>query len=246
MFDAKSLLDQFVGSAKTGQTGDIINKGKNFAQNNAAGLAGGALAGGLAGILLGSKKARKMGAKAATYGGMAVVGGLAYKAYKDYTSKAGTTNTAQPNQPQPAQGQIPSYQISPTPEKMATEADFQHKIDQNFARAILTAMLQAAKADGHIDTDEQQRIFDRIDELGLGVEEKAFVIDEMRAPLDLEKVVAAATDQETAIELYTASRMAIEPDLPAEKAYLQMLAARLAIPEDLKQHIDATIAEAMA
>ncbi len=68
-------------------------------------------------------------------------------------------------------------------------------------------MISAAKADGHIDRDEQDRIFDKIDEAGLDSEAKAFLMDELRSPLDLDKVVASATCEETAAEIYAASRL---------------------------------------
>lgn len=65
MFDAKRLLDQLVGSGAAG--------------GFAGGLAGGALANVLSG-----KKARKVAGSALQLGGMALVGGLAYKAWQNY------------------------------------------------------------------------------------------------------------------------------------------------------------------
>ena len=50
-------------------------------------MASGALAGGLATILLGSKMGRELGGDAVKLGGMAVIGGLAYKAYSDWQAK---------------------------------------------------------------------------------------------------------------------------------------------------------------
>jgi uncharacterized membrane protein YebE (DUF533 family) len=78
MFDAKRLLDQFLGSqsgpdGKGGGAGEFMK-----------GAGGGALAGGLAALLLGSHKGRKIGGKALKMGGMAAVGALAYKAYRDW------------------------------------------------------------------------------------------------------------------------------------------------------------------
>ncbi|MFN0192308.1 MAG: DUF533 domain-containing protein, partial [Aestuariivirga sp.] len=67
----------------------------------------------------------------------------------------------------------------------------------------------------------------------------AFVMDELRKPLDIEKVVAAATSPELAVEIYAASFLAIDPDDPAEQAYLAMLAARLKLAPDLKTRIEA-------
>ena len=95
-------------------------------------------------------------------------------------------------------------------------------------------MIAAAKADGHIDAVEQQKIFGKLDELDLDTEDKAFVMDELRKPLDIDSVVAAATTPELAVEIYAASFLAIDPDDPAEQAYLAMLASRLKLDPGLK------------
>ncbi|HCR65335.1 MAG TPA: DUF533 domain-containing protein, partial [Oceanicaulis sp.] len=50
-------------------------------------------------------------------------------------------------------------------------------------------------------------------------------------------VVAAADTPEHAAEIYAASLVAIEIDTPAERAYLQMLAARLELDSDLVNEI---------
>ncbi len=73
MFDAKKLLDQFLGGAKDGKTGGLSG---DFMK--------GAGAAGIAGILLSSKSGRKLAGSAVKYGGIAVLGGLAYSAYKNW------------------------------------------------------------------------------------------------------------------------------------------------------------------
>ena len=113
------------------------------------------------------------------------------------------------------------------------------------ARLLVTAMISAAKADGYIDPAEQKRIFDRLDTVSLDAESKAYVMDQLRAPLDLDGIVKAASSPEVATEVYAASLLAIDPDHPAEKAYLQMLAARLGLADELVQEIHRT-AEAAA
>lgn len=45
---------------------------------------GGAAAGGVMGLLVGSKKGRKFAGKAAAVGGAALIGGIAFKAYKNW------------------------------------------------------------------------------------------------------------------------------------------------------------------
>ena len=55
------------------------------------------------------------------------------------------------------------------------------------------------------------------------------MFDELSAPLNLDAVVAGADTPEHAAEIYAASLVAMDADTPAEKAYLQMLAARLGL-----------------
>jgi len=61
------------------------------------GAGGGALAAGAMGLLLGNKKARKFGGKALTYGGLAALGVIAYKAYGNWQAQqAGATGRRAP------------------------------------------------------------------------------------------------------------------------------------------------------
>ena len=63
--------------------------------------------------------------------------------------------------------------------------------------------------------------------------ERALVWAQLEEPVDLEAIVAAATTPERAAEIYTAALLAIEVDTPAERGWLDMLAARLDLPADL-------------
>lgn len=246
MIDPKRLLDQFLGAGSAGQLGGILGgQGGQAApgQGGAGGLgnilgglgdraranpmASGALAGGLATLLLGSKMGREFAGDAVKLGGMAVLGGLAYKAYNDWQARqAGQT-------PAPAPAQIPPPPSNSPFMPKGNEADER-------ARLLVTAMISAAKADGYIDQAEQKKIFERLDSVALDAEAKAYVMDLLRAPLDLDGIVRGASQPEVATEVYAASLLAIDPDHPAEKAYLQMLAARLGLADDLVQQIHST------
>jgi uncharacterized membrane protein YebE (DUF533 family) len=238
MFDAKSLLDQFMGGQNQGQQGgnrgpfgqgggDLLQQ----AGNMLGGFGGGALTGGLAGLLLGSKGGRKLAGNALTYGGMAVAGALAYRAYQNYQAgKQASPAAATPLLPPPAN----------TPFNPAQEAD-----QQSLARNLLRAMIAAAKADGHIDAAEQTNIFAQMDKMHLGAEDKVFVMDELRAPLDVDAVARAARTPEEAAELYTVSLLAIDVDNSSERAYLALLAARLRLDDRLVAHLHATVEGAL-
>jgi uncharacterized membrane protein YebE (DUF533 family) len=44
---------------------------------------------------------------------------------------------------------------------------------------------------------------------------------------------------EQGAEVYLASRLAIDPDVPAERVYLDALAAKLKLPAELRAQLDA-------
>jgi uncharacterized membrane protein YebE (DUF533 family) len=223
MFDAKRLLDQFLGGQDGKGAGEFMK-----------GAGGGALAGGLAAILLGTKTGREFGGEALKLGGMAAVGALAYKAYRDW--QAGKEVPAAP----PAQPSVPMLPApSGTPFNPSSESG-----QQKLARHLLRAMIAAAKSDGHVDADEQARIFAEMDKLPLAADDKAFVMDELRAKLDIDAVAGAAETPEEAAEIYTASLLAIDIDNAAERGYLAMLAARLKLDDALVAHLQQTVAAA--
>ena len=227
MFDVKQLFDRYLGG-QAHQASGGVNEAGTF-----GGLAGGALAGGLVGLLAGTKSGRKIGKNALLYGGTAVIGGLAYKAWRDWqngkpapmpqTSTA--ARAAQP--PAPPSGSA----FLPQP---GQEADLN--------RALIRAMIGAAKADGQIDAEERQRIFQQINELGVDAEIRSFVMQELAQPLDLNPIVDSASCPETAAEIYAASLIAVDPSGAAEKGYLSMLAARLKLDPALVDHLHANVA----
>ncbi len=231
MFDAKSLMDQFLGG-QSAPADQQKGGGGNF-----GGIAGGAVAGGLAGLLTGSKKGRKIGKSALTYGGMALLGGLAYKGWSDW--RAGKQPPAAHSLPG---GGGAAFEAPPAGSPFMPPAEEENGL----GHALIRAMIGAAKADGHIDAAEQQRIFKQVNDLGLDADSKAFVMDELAHPLDVDAIAAGATCPETAAEIYTASLIAIDPDGPAEKSYLANLAARLKLDPALVQHLHANVNMAMA
>ena len=231
MFDPQKLLEQFLGGGQPGQPGQPCKGGGvpgGMSPDFVKGLATGGVAGGLAGILLGGKTSRKMAKGAVKLGGTAALAGLAYKAYEAWR--------ASQQAPVP---EVPAAMkdVTPKPEDTPFLPGPQAERD-GMSLAILRAMIAAAKADGHIDAEEHNRIFGKLDEFNLGTEEKAFLIDELRKPLDIDAVVKAATTPELAVQIYAASFLAIDPDDPAEQAYLAMLASRLRLDPGLKLSIE--------
>ncbi len=253
MFDTAKIMNELLGAGSGNSSfgkSDVLQKGKDYLGKNSGSLASGAVAGGLAGFLLGSKKGRKMTKKAAKYGGMALVAGLAYKAYNNYqANKPGAQNTP-PEEPQSqssptaleivdAQGEVP---VVPGNSAFALPDSSQGK--QDFSAMLISAMIAAAKADGQIDGAEHQAIFAKVEEHGLDNEAKAFIFDQLNKPLDIDSLVKSAANEEQAVELYLASLMAIDVDTAAEQAYLNMLAARLELAPQLVEQIHQAVQQA--
>ena len=103
-------------------------------------------------------------------------------------------------------------------------------------------MIAAANADGHIGADEQKQIFEAANRSELDAEDKAFVFDAIQKPPSPIQIAALAGDQEQSAELYLAARIAIDPDHPDEKAFLQNLSQALTLPGDLVSHLDSQVA----
>jgi uncharacterized membrane protein YebE (DUF533 family) len=232
MFDPKQLLEQVLGGNAVGgmrNAGQMAKDRLNRA-SGAEGFAGGAVAGGLLGLLLGSKGMRKMAGGALGYGGAAVLGALAHRAYQNYQAGKSVSATAPPMTVTEIE-QVPAAQL-PHAAPAAGGGPFE--------LVLIEAMVGAAKADGHVDAQEQQRLFSEVERMGLDPESKAYVFDLLNKPADPSQLASKVANQEQAGELYLASRLAIDPDHPAEKAYLDALASRLKLPNELRAHLEAS------
>lgn len=229
MFDPKALLDQVLGSSAAGGLRDAGNsvKGKLDQYSGSGGFVRGAAAGSLIGLLLGGKGAKKMAGNVLGYGGAAALGALALKAYQDYQSQ----KAAGPVSLTPEQFEQLSAKPLPHAQPAADGGPF--------ALVLIRAMVGAAKADGHVDATEQQRLFQEVGRMGLDADAKAYVFDLLSQPVDMNSITSAVASPEQGAEVYLASRLAIDPDVPAEKAYLDALAARLKLPAELRSHLDA-------
>jgi len=228
MFDPKKLLDELLGSNIPGTTGtvrDQADKAVQMAKDNP--LAAGALAA----VLLGTGAGRKVTGSAVKLGGLAAIGGLAYKAYQNY--KADQQASVEPVAKEP--------ELLPPPSETPFHPSQAPQGEDEFALTLIRAMIAAAKADGRIDDDERKKIVGRIGLAGLDSHASAFLDEELASPLNLDDLVAQAKTDAQRVELYTASRLAISADTRAERGYLDLLAGRLNLPDNLIDHIEATI-----
>jgi uncharacterized membrane protein YebE (DUF533 family) len=103
----------------------------------------------------------------------------------------------------------------------------------------IRAMIAAAAADGRIDEAEQQKIFGSLKQAGMEQGAEAFVRKELSAPASIEDLVAGVTNEQEAVQVYTAARIAIDADQEENQAFLLNLANGLGMDAQLAQHIDA-------
>ena len=185
------------------------------------------LAGAVAGGLLMSKGGRKLGKRALEVGGMAALAGVAYAAWRRYEQGAASEADATP-------AQLRDTGFLPSPLAPAAGDDL--------GTALFRAMVAAARSDGRLDRVERQQLFAQIEKLELDEAQRAELFAQVESPVSLDEVVAAATTKQRAIELYAASRAAIEPDSAAERGYLALLAARLGLEDELVASIERELA----
>jgi len=103
--------------------------------------------------------------------------------------------------------------------------------DEEIARVMLRAMLQAAKCDGRLDEAEQAQVTQMVGDVS--PEEAALIRTELAAPVDIEGLVAEITPGMEQ-QAYMMSLIAIDLDSQAEANYLIDLAGALRLtPEQV-------------
>jgi uncharacterized membrane protein YebE (DUF533 family) len=215
----QSMLGQATQSIQnhTGQNPSAQTPQGNNSQGLSKLLVPGAL-GGLAGLLLASKSSRKLltkyGTSALLVGGGAVAGSVLWNKYKDRVREA--------HQGEPQFGQ----QHSP--------------VDVRTER-LITALVFAAKSDGHIDDKERQIIEQQLRDAGIEGPGRNLIQQAIDQPLDPQRLVQGVNNEEEALELYFLSCAAIDIDHFMERSYLNALGDALKIPKDVREGIEQDI-----
>jgi len=212
-FNAQGLRNQFLGAS---QTGGRSRQTQQLGRGGSRGMGGlgGSLAAGALGMMLGSRRGRRMGGGLARTGGAAALGMLAYRAYTEWQSRQGTTGEAR------------------TLDRVSGDEAEAH------SRAVLTAVVAAAKADGHIDEQEHAAIDAELDKLSDDPDAQSWLRREIAKSLDPAEVAGAADSDVVASEMYLASRMVIDTENDMERAYLDELARHLHLDPDLQAQLD--------
>ena len=221
--NTNNLLKEFMDNNKKHNTTEKLTGISNILgkirENLTGGLIGGAAASSIIALLIKNKPARNFAGTAATYGGAAVLGGLAFKAYKNWQLNINNQKTALIDH---------GYK------------DFfygRHEVAPDYELKLIKAMIGAAKADGHIDAEEQQKIFRAVEQMNISEDMKSTVFDLLNHPAPLSEIVIGVHDTGQKAELFLAACLVSDSLLPSVRIYLNQLAEALVLPEKLKQQI---------
>jgi uncharacterized membrane protein YebE (DUF533 family) len=218
-----------VGQLSGGKTPEqLIEQARGMLGGNQ--LAAGAVLGGLGALIFGTSAGRSLAGSAARIGGLALIGGLAYKAYQNY--QAGKPLLGADQQP-----------ALPAPAGSGFEPE---AAKDEHALLFIRAMIAASASDGHIDDAERNAIVGGLREAGLDAEANEWLANELANPASVDALVEGAESPEMAAQIYTAARIAINPDTPAEKDFLAGLAGSLGLDAELVANIDAAASAAKA
>jgi uncharacterized membrane protein YebE (DUF533 family) len=220
------------GQASGGKSPEeLLAQLQEWIKNNPGSAAAGA--GGLGAVVLGTRAGRSLAGSATRLGALALIGGLAYKAYQNYQEGRPLISNTDPR-------------------RMVTEAAPQGTgfepaaISNDTATLYIRSMIAAAASDGRIDANEQRQIIGGMKQAGVGAEAQAFLEQEVQNPASVDDLAGAVTTPAEAVQVYTAARLAIDPDTNEENEFLAQLAKRLGIDANLAAHIDATAHAAAA
>jgi len=222
-----------------GQSPDqLLQKAKDLAAQH-PGVTQAALVG-LAGLLFGRRKKGKLTGNLVKLGGLAVIGGLAYRAYQK--RQGGGVVAAHSPGPGTREGETTDSGAVAQAALSLPETSRFHPVSQTEDDALLflRTMVAAAAADGRIDEAERARIVKGLVEAGIDPQASRWLERELTSPADVEELAANVNDPETAAQVYAAARIAIDPDTIQEREFLHQLAEALDLDQATRTQIDDT------
>lgn len=178
-------------------------------RRSGGGAAGTAL--GLAAVLMGGRRRRGFGRSALLTAGAGALGKVALDAWRQRQAGA-----AVPGRPY---GEV------------AEDDEAEER-----AQTLLMAMVAAAKADGHVDEEEESAIEAEVEDLPVSVRE--LLADMMARPASPEAIAARARSEQEGREVYAASALLCGRDHPDEVAFLDRLAGALGLGRDEARAIE--------
>ena len=227
MIDPKQLLEQVLGSTAAGNARNAGPRPRGPARRD-AGLEsvcrrrrGGRVARPLA-----RRQGRKRGGGLLGYGGAAALGALALQAYQNYQRQQGGLRcTGVPR----ASSAASTAALAPAP-RTAARSSSRSCARWSAPRRPTATSTRRSSSDCSPRSSGSASM----------PTSKAYIFDLLTHDVDLDALARAAATPEQGAELYLAARLAIDADEPAERAYLDALAARLKLPAELRATLDGT------
>jgi uncharacterized membrane protein YebE (DUF533 family) len=106
---------------------------------------------------------------------------------------------------------------------------------------LITALVFAAKSDGHIDDHERANIEAQLRAANIDVQARVLIDQALAQPLDPQRLAEGIVDPQEALEIYYVSCAVIDIDHFMERSYLNALGDALALPKDVRADIEQDI-----
>lgn len=216
-----SLFDILNGAGLGSTLGSLADKAKSTASDlgkNAPGGLGGLLGAGALGALLGTVLSKDVLKNAALVG----AGAVAWNFYQKWSQNKASV-----------EGPVEGNAFGGAPQAVAeVQADAT-------AMLLLRAMVFAAKADGHIDPTERERITKVVQQMFQGQDASRLLAGLMDEPLNPEALAARVQSPEQGEDVYRLSCLIVDIDHFMERGYLDGLARALGIRLQRKEALEA-------
>jgi uncharacterized membrane protein YebE (DUF533 family) len=224
MLDAKNLLGNIDSN---GLIGKLL--GGMATKNFAAGL----LSGGILTSLFGGKNIVENATKV---GGLALLGTLAYKAFDTYQQQklsggaptvTGALKSSASGMMTQASGLLSDLMGTAHEPPAALTGPSPANENPELPLAIIRAMIGAAKADGHMDNAETQKIMGQLEAAGISSDEKMVLMQEMANTPDVQAISGAARTPQDSAQIYLAALLVCDSQCASEQDFLSSLAGAL-------------------
>ena len=222
---AGNIFGQIKDNFGRESSGGTQDGSKILSRNDQVTLGAGALA-----VLLG----RRNDSSLAQMGGLAALGTVAFRAYQRWQSQqqnAVSTANAGPWFADTAEGQDIRELDEATQEKSS--------------RALIAAIILAARADGHVDAEEQAFIEQQTQNAATA-EEQAWIKSLFNSSVDPSEVSKYVDTPALASQVYALSLAVLTEPNFMERSYLEELARQLNIDEELKQALQLELQKQIA
>ncbi|MEB4590868.1 DUF533 domain-containing protein [Candidatus Thiothrix sp. Deng01] len=222
----QDFLEQMLQSGK-----EMAQKGQGMAEQQLgiptegeerdkmlSGLKTGAAAAGVLALLLGTNAGRRVTGAAVKVGSVAALGGLAYQLYRQWGADGALANGGVAEAAEPALLEASAPKAS--------------------AEVLLKAMIAAAKADGHVDSAELEKIRQELSATNLDGDVNDLILSELAQARSATDIASLANNNvAVATEIYLVSAAVIDEANEAEKTYLVDLRNALQLPQTINDEM---------